>query len=757
MATYYVDADSGSNSNNGLTEGTALLTLDYALGLIATSGDIIKLKANTTAEYTLSDAYAQSQFLYRYTMTTWDEVFGNYAVVNLINVSATDMYRASGASNYYKFLHLKEIPHWNITNVVMWCCKVFGRSSNPATSYFWANSTNFYYKCLFEDFKQNVAGGSMSLSAYAPANYFGASYCTFRNCDITSYSSNTKLYRCIVKSNVSVPVGNGTVNTDYIISDALNDGYWGVSDKAKLSLSDCVIGDSLTCDYIGSSNSAGTFSSLGSGYLQGIPRLSTDIPSGSFNWVCVDRKDGFGGVFIADRNIQHSISWNNIRAGGYVDGSLIADKKHPIMTDYVTGDYICFDTSHYTSNYGWQVFNSKFDTIFWTVQVSNLPARVGMIYPTPQVFDKIRAFPRIGYLTRFPSSFKIQGSNDTTNGSDGTWDDLLTVSGFTCTESVWQYWKFINTTAYKAYGFLFESCADASYGNIQELEFCKDFGIIQLPTGGNQYHRGFKDLTPTMSSNGPTNGVTLDRSSVYVGGQTFEIWYAFDDTFNKTNAGWFTVAGSNPIDQWFSVTFDTAKKVDAIAIQVDGQVFSSGTGTCPTKVEVFYGPDSNTLTSLGLYDMATTTDRQLLHVDIASCNYIRVNIREIENPAVTSNWTAISQIEILEYVYESGIGDTDSNYGAYPITNDWDKYILRNNLDGNIVPASNDVWNWQDLYSFCREYPNRFIVNSLNRVVRGNTSASAFGTLDFSTANATHGFRPKLLMFEGDNDGGYWR
>lgn len=50
MATYYVTT-SGSDSNNGLTEGTAFATPGYAAGQATTSGDLVYIKSGT---YTLS-------------------------------------------------------------------------------------------------------------------------------------------------------------------------------------------------------------------------------------------------------------------------------------------------------------------------------------------------------------------------------------------------------------------------------------------------------------------------------------------------------------------------------------------------------------------------------------------------------------------------------------------------------------------------------------------------------------------------------
>lgn len=54
--------------------------------------------------------------------------------------------------------------------------------------------------------------------------------------------------------------------------------------------------------------------------------------------------------------------------------------------------------------------------------------------------------------------FTLQGSNDTTNGLDGVWANLLSSTVTERTEYAWQDWTFSNTTAYTA--FRVESASD---------------------------------------------------------------------------------------------------------------------------------------------------------------------------------------------------------------------------------------------------------------------------------------------------------
>lgn len=66
------------------------------------------------------------------------------------------------------------------------------------------------------------------------------------------------------------------------------------------------------------------------------------------------------------------------------------------------------------------------------------------------------AFVAVGYSIRVttngkPYTWKLQGSNDTTTGADGSWSDLDTKTTHTITDNSSESFSFSNSTAYKAY------------------------------------------------------------------------------------------------------------------------------------------------------------------------------------------------------------------------------------------------------------------------------------------------------------------
>ncbi|MCU6710083.1 hypothetical protein M6D81_15405 [Paenibacillus sp. J5C_2022] len=92
-------------------------------------------------------------------------------------------------------------------------------------------------------------------------------------------------------------------------------GVPATTGKLATSLSGMKVGDYVVCHYQASSGIVGTFSNLGSAVGTEIPVSSTNAPNGIFYYIKVDK-----GLLIADRVIQHSISWDTLNSGKYIQG-----------------------------------------------------------------------------------------------------------------------------------------------------------------------------------------------------------------------------------------------------------------------------------------------------------------------------------------------------------------------------------------------------------------------------------------------------
>lgn len=82
-------------------------------------------------------------------------------------------------------------------------------------------------------------------------------------------------------------------------------------------LEDMSIGDKIISKYVASSGVVGAFSELGTSIATPIPATSSSAPNGSFHWIYV--ADDFKGrkILVAEKNIQHSISWDSLNTAGY--------------------------------------------------------------------------------------------------------------------------------------------------------------------------------------------------------------------------------------------------------------------------------------------------------------------------------------------------------------------------------------------------------------------------------------------------------
>lgn len=79
------------------------------------------------------------------------------------------------------------------------------------------------------------------------------------------------------------------------------------------SVNELEIGKRIRCHYKASYNTVGEFSGLGEVTNDFIPPESSDFPDGDFYFIMVDEADGEKKL-IADRNVQHSISWDTLNS-----------------------------------------------------------------------------------------------------------------------------------------------------------------------------------------------------------------------------------------------------------------------------------------------------------------------------------------------------------------------------------------------------------------------------------------------------------
>lgn len=83
----------------------------------------------------------------------------------------------------------------------------------------------------------------------------------------------------------------------------------------RTKVKEMLIGDYIVCKYVAASGVVGVFSELGASVATEIPVIGEVAPNGTFYFVKAAK-----GLLIADRVVQHRISWDILNTGKYIQG-----------------------------------------------------------------------------------------------------------------------------------------------------------------------------------------------------------------------------------------------------------------------------------------------------------------------------------------------------------------------------------------------------------------------------------------------------
>ena len=210
MTTYYVTT-SGSDSNNGLTEGTAFATPGYAAGQATTAGDIVYVKEGTYTLTSTSQNVSGGTLLIARAVKFlgYKTTAGDFAARPIINAGSQVV------TNVIQF----SSPNYNNQGTAVRCIEIDG--NNNATNGF---SVGANYICLVENcIARNCANGfygggyAQSLNNCSAidctASGFVNSYSVYCHADscLIGFSGTTRyLFGCIASNstNEGFSVGN---------------------------------------------------------------------------------------------------------------------------------------------------------------------------------------------------------------------------------------------------------------------------------------------------------------------------------------------------------------------------------------------------------------------------------------------------------------------------------------------------------------------------------------------------------------------
>ncbi|MEQ6356563.1 hypothetical protein ABNX05_18225 [Lysinibacillus sp. M3] len=163
--------------------------------------------------------------------------------------------------------------------------------------------------------------------------------------DIEKYintSASTDAFYVVDITGLNPVVGNKIVisglNLGYVYAVEVDNSKGGAlihHNDEVFSVTDLMKGKMLRCRYVASSNAVGTFSLLGQEDYRGGYRtdfidrtVSTPTPNGNFYFIMVDTNEETGQpILMADRVIQHSISYNTLKSAGAMSGRGIVNRS----------------------------------------------------------------------------------------------------------------------------------------------------------------------------------------------------------------------------------------------------------------------------------------------------------------------------------------------------------------------------------------------------------------------------------------------
>jgi hypothetical protein len=244
----------------------------------------------------------------------------------------------------------------------------------------------------------------------------------------------------------------------------------------------------------------------------------------------------------------------------------------------------------------------------------------------------------------------------------------------------------------------------------------------------------------------------------------------FSAVFNSSNT---TPCGTNSLPVDIIITFNDPITISTIGLQ--------GYDTNWTyKNFKIYGSNDNIIYSLlysGLSPKGAYVSYDEFNIPTISKKYKYYKLSFLDSWNGNMYLTSIklfTQIGLLRsitggnaYLGSDGkVSLTDQSLGGYPTNNEWDKYIVKSNLNGKITPGDDNIWHWKDQYSFCQGTTinnlvlvDNSISSGIHRMSRGainkikatgTNSTVAFGNNSIYSVYA-FGFRPVLEYIESNS------
>lgn len=268
------------------------------------------------------------------------------------------------------------------------------------------------------------------------------------------------------------------------------------------------------------------------------------------------------------------------------------------------------------------------------------------------------------------------------------------------------------------------------------------------------------------SMNTPSGYLVTDLA----GGSAYAAWQAFNgkiitpitgtDIWTPSSASTKATPGSASIEMPSAVTVNCLT-LSTLASggqyePTDLMVYFDNNGTWELCGEMHNNPTGITALRKILIPFTKTVTSKKFKINVWCGSGGWMNIIELTFGLITNSLLISSLTGGCAYADSYGLRTlTNQNKGAFPITNEWDKYIVNSTLEGKITAGDNNVWH-NNVWSWTRSVPVDGLVTpttasctNVNRILRGGSISNKY--IDAATvtlANSFGGFRPIIKYIE---------
>lgn len=275
----------------------------------------------------------------------------------------------------------------------------------------------------------------------------------------------------------------------------------GLTIKSKLQ--DMQIGDCIPCRYTASTgNTVGNFSELGICTASEIPVAAATTPNGLFYFIKATKD-----LFVADRVIQSSISWDTLNSGGFVSGKTNCISEVPFLTANTFGSIKVSASSTFGAPYPvYYAFNSNIGDYWFSAETNNAWLKVDFGAKKTISSAKLLTYGTTRYQIK---NFRIEGSDDDVN-----WSTLYTGVGPN-TISTWITCKFNRPVEYRYYRVFILDCFISDYIVLQKMVLIGSEHTVRLLTGGTSATDKENEWDKIVAESTLNSKITAGNNSVW--------------------------------------------------------------------------------------------------------------------------------------------------------------------------------------------------------------------------------------------------